>query len=516
MSTLSNKFVAICLVTAISMVMYGCGGGGGGSSPMDNGDNGNGGNGGMTMMCPAGQTGTYPDCMTTEPPYDPAEGERVAKAIGPMATLADNDGTNGTEDLPVNLGDTDAATMDVLSGNTVPESTRDQMNKFAAAEDSPAPITNWMHAKYVRTKEGNPNANPPTDTVMDTFVKYNNKAPNTAQAYVAYFNSNENGSGEAVTAITDATGVLDIDESDVDGNHMLFMGDFGLSAPHQDIPAPTDDSTTANVDEAMVRVMGSFRGVPGTFACDTGCTRSSDEDGNLDGLGGSWTFTPSGTNMNGSATADEVTALMVQGVIPDPDFMMLGYWLQATTNAKGETSYAMRPFTRGNRDFGDVANVDGTATYAGPATGLYMRKVFSVSDDGSSTTVTPVASGQFTAMAMLTATFDQTTDNDIAPNMFNTITGSISDFRDMDGNEIDAMWTVMLTKGVITPADGTFAGEATGSGAFSGLFHGAALTDDATTTDVDESTFAPISASGTFDGHFENGHVRGAFAADRQ
>ncbi len=54
MSTLSNKLVAACMVTAISMVMYGCGGGGGSSSDDE-----------MTMMPPP---------TTPEPPTC-AEGE---------------------------------------------------------------------------------------------------------------------------------------------------------------------------------------------------------------------------------------------------------------------------------------------------------------------------------------------------------------------------------------------------------------------------------------------------------
>ena len=83
---------------------------------------------------------------------------------------------------------------------------------------------------------------------------------------------------------------------------------------------------------------------------------------------------------------------MVAGVIPDPDFMNLGYWLQATTDGDEETSYSALAFAQGNRDYGDVTAVEGKAEYAGPATGLYMRKV--VSPDGDPT---PVASGQFTA-----------------------------------------------------------------------------------------------------------------------
>ena len=306
---------------------------------------------------------------------------------------------------------------------------------------------------YERTKEGNPNANPPADTVTDTIVKYNNKAPNTAQAYTAYFNDlTANMAGDAVTSIVAATGVIELDEQDIAENHGLFMGDFGITGPHQTIPAPMDDTETI-VDEETVNVAGSFRGISGTFTCESECTRSSDKDSNLSGLGGAWVFTPSGTDTDGTATMPEVEALRVQGVIPDPDFMLLGYWLQATTDADGETEYAMRPFAYGNRDFGTVESVEGSARYEGPATGLYMRKVFTVADDGSGTTATPVASGQFTADAVLTATFGQIMSGDnmdsIAPGLFNTITGHISNFMDSDGMEIDSRWTVMLTKGMI-------------------------------------------------------------------
>ena len=445
-----------------------------------------------------------------------ATAEAIAMAIGPTPNIANATPGDGVEDNNLVI---DVAA--VLGGATVPGSARGDAEEMFAAADRPAPITDWTDAKYERTIEGNANGNPPTDTVMDTFVKYNNKQPSTPQAYLAYFQGGGvNNAGEAVTGVATATGVLTIDADDIDGNHMLFMGDFGISGPHQNLPAPLDDTDTMDVNEEMVSVTGMFRDVPGTFTCPSGCTVSSDEDSNLDGLGGSWIFTPSGSAMGGGVTAGELAALRVAGVIPDPDFMAFGYWLQSTTNEDGETEYAFQPFAAGNRDFGsDVANVEGSATYEGPATGIYMRKIFTVSEDGASTTTVPVASGQFSADAVLNATFGQITVGDdidtIAPAMFDSITGSISKFKDGYGMDIDSRWTVELTKGSITGTDGTFSGMATGMGEFDGTFHGAERTNDDTTA-VDESKLAPISASGTFDGHFENGHVRGAFAADRR
>ena len=73
MSTLSHKLVAACMVTAISMVMYGCGGGG--SSSSDDMMTGNG------EMCAAGQTGTYPDCMDPPAPTPMYDGPKTATAI---------------------------------------------------------------------------------------------------------------------------------------------------------------------------------------------------------------------------------------------------------------------------------------------------------------------------------------------------------------------------------------------------------------------------------------------------
>ncbi|MYB89899.1 MAG: hypothetical protein F4X93_08110, partial [Proteobacteria bacterium] len=92
--------MAACMVTAISMVMYGCGGGGGSSAPAamddDNGDD-------TVMMCPEGQVGEYPDCMDPGP-----TAEEIAAATAAAATkrtaieteaavaAADDEGLGGT------------------------------------------------------------------------------------------------------------------------------------------------------------------------------------------------------------------------------------------------------------------------------------------------------------------------------------------------------------------------------------------------------------------------------------
>ena len=86
MSTLSHKLVAACMVTAISMVMYGCGGGGGSSDttmmpePMPD-----------PMCSDTGQVGTYPDCMDPAPPAPPGptyDGPKTAMALDAYGKLA--------------------------------------------------------------------------------------------------------------------------------------------------------------------------------------------------------------------------------------------------------------------------------------------------------------------------------------------------------------------------------------------------------------------------------------------
>ena len=86
--------------------------------------------------------------------------------------------------------------------------------------------------------------------------------------------------------------------------------------------------------------------------------------------------------------------------------MIFGYWLQATTDEDGKVTRAFSAFTDGNELYGEIATtggdvVEGTATYTGPATGMYMKK--SLTPEGQPTR--PFSSGQFTADAMLNANF---------------------------------------------------------------------------------------------------------------
>ncbi len=288
---------------------------------------------------------------------------------------------------------------------------------------------------------------------------------------------------------------------------MTFGGYF------RDIPQfpPRGDTTTyaatdTNGDGTFeYGFAGSFHGVTGMYKCTGGsatdCGAATDSAGALT-LTGTWSF----------VAADAMNATFA-GVMRDVDFLDFGYWLETTTAADGTMSDAVLAFAQGERDYGGVSSVVGRASYAGPATGLYVRKRVAP----NTAEPTRLWSGQFTADAMLTATFGRG-DLAIATNEQFLITGSVSDFTNADGETIGDAWTVELG-GVATADDedsgiagvqninasaGTFSGTTTGGGTWSGMFHNAIGTDNA----------LPGAVSGTFDGHFSNGHVLGAFGAN--
>ena len=346
MFTLSNKLVAVSLVTAFSMVMYGCGGGGGSSSAPGGGDD--------PKTCAAGQTGIYPDCV--DPPAGPtaaeqaAEAERIAVAIGPGATPADADGDpdNNTVMPIVSL----VAGVPTFHGD---DDGTDMMADFADSGEAPSMVGDpWVGAEYTRTR----------GMVMDTVVKYNNKEAPTDQAYADYYSTSLANTRDGVDS-ADVDGVLTLSE-DQAGHHALFSITFGLTAEDQ---TKTIMNDTATMDVEENELPGMFNGVPGTFTCDGTCMASSDGMGNLDTLTGSWTFVPDDVDA-------EADPHMVTGVIPDADFMVFGYWLQAMEDANGEVVYKAAAIAEGNSDHGTVGQVDGSATYEGPATGLYMTKMF--------------------------------------------------------------------------------------------------------------------------------------------
>ena len=495
------------LLISLAFALSACGGGGGGgSSSEDMPTTGNGG-GDMTMDCPEGQSKNSAGACVADGPTPPTaeeladEAELVAKAIG-------NDSVNDFKKAGQFIGDgisgagLQGADIDIDAKDvhqftnppTAPGVTPVVRNQFTASDDSPATIMKWSGTRHTRSREEN--------TVMDTVISYTDIKPKSDEDYADYYADGEtpNGvtTGNPGTGSTQRTVTL--------GESIAMLADQIVAEKFPDQPLQTftfeDDSTTPTADES--RVPGTLHGIPGIFDCAGSCTVVTDKDGKLSMTGGTddWTFIP--------AEPAQGSKHIVRGVTPDTDYMNFGYWLEDTTNTDGTTSYQVSAFARGSMPVTTIPDVRGSASYDGPATGLYMQK--RVNDDGS---VSPLKSGQFTASASLTAYFGDTTADDeggvgqIAPNLVNSINGSISGFKDSEGNDLPSTWTVTLMKAQLTGDtfdNGVFTGDTTGEGTWRGQFFGP-------TTDAEDAPIQPGSVGGAFDGHFTNGHVAGAFGA---
>ena len=255
-----------------------------------------------------------------------------------------------------------------------------------------------------------------------------------------------------------------------------------------------DDETTTDVDESERMFAGMFNGIPGMYTCaatgnDT-CEASADNDGNLMSLTGTWTFTP-----------DEYAAdkYVVMGVVPDTDYLHFGYWLQGTEGDDG-TAYKFQSFAGGADTFNtnNMSAVEGTATYAGPAGGMYVR-----GEVGSST------AGRFTADTKLAASFGGMA---VPANDHYSISGTVENF--MDGNMSLDGWTVKLNEFTFEDDASVTKGTTEGSarrapGAWSIQFFGSS---DA----VGGVTPQPSGITGEFDANFTNGSVSSAFGAVKQ
>ncbi|MDE0406058.1 MAG: hypothetical protein OXI53_12200 [Nitrospira sp.] len=536
-----KRFFLYAIVIA-ALALAGCGGNGGGDMAMNGDGNGDGnGNGnGTPMQCPEGQTGTYPNCMTSPspPPACTLGGgglECSAKVVA--APIADGNGDDSFDGLPAETAPTAANVTEALDsgrpnqpvtgGVFVAEGTRpltvSQANKlthtdgreFAMSASMPADLgTPWSGSIQTRSmpREGTMSGHDDRVTV------YTDRRASTNQDYDEYFTSttisaNTNGAGDAVSAVADGTGALTLES--VAGHHALFMAAAFPSGINQTFNYVDDEPSTENVDETKQpgnspRMFdGIFRGVPGKFACTGGCTAVTNGKGELTTLAGTWTFTPTGR--------------------PGDIF---GYWVRATTDRDGMTTHGISTFTGGtlfpvSATDGSTAISDlvGSATYTGKATGLYVLKTYS----SEANDFTVDSSGQFVADATLTANFGGTEFGD--DSNFE-VDGMINGFKNMDGDSIDDNWEVTLNDAMFGEGDAnTFVGttvtdrSGVNPGVWRGGFYGVprnrdgvVVTADNPSTPVDDR--APTGIAGEFNAHFNTGgqnpgHVIGALGARR-
>ena len=192
----------------------------------------------------------------------------------------------------------------------------------------------------------------------------------------------------------------------------------------------------------------------------------------------------------------------------------------------------------------------GAATYSGNAAGIYVLKTGTVGDED-------IYNGEFTATAKLTAQFGELKTGTIAAIDQYRIHGIISGFRPTQGSHDLSGWSLSLNKADLGNPTGdpasrrantqlpnyngfaglqSFTGTTSGDGA-NGQWHGKFYGGDGegldTGADIPAGYTAidtpgqdlsanqarfddhPLAVVGEFNGHFTNGHVAGAFGAEK-
>lgn len=496
--------IALTASAALAVGLYGCGGGGG-DGPVNGGGNGapmpedvdlsNVTPGFMTqpgnIRLAAGQSLDHGDIAFTCAAggaaceivvMEDANGGITATSSGGMVTA-----TNATEpnslrdqklDDAINVGHSSSAPFLDVTGEPMQG---DMFSPGANADYTNIP--GWAHMAYERQ---NPMMGM-TNASTDTLVVYRNTDPESPIAFADVYALD-------VDAVADPNNENDSLGSIASLDPMLVGGNM--------LPLSVADGGT---------FAGTFDGASGEYTCAdaAGCSLAFDGSGNVIAVTGSMYFTPDAG----------VTVL-----VPDSDFMYFGYWMNESTDGNGDPVFEIAGLYDGVRLslYTDVQQLLGRATYAGSATGLYVRRW-----TDSANNVLRRRAGQFTADAMLTANFD--VDGFVTTNDF-SISGTLSNF--MDGNrKIDPNWHLALgsaTFGADSYGNTEFSGStqdvdengspiagAAGMGDWNGHLFGPVTVDDRSTGDMDE-TVRPSGVAGTFDGHFNNGDVVGAFGAERQ
>ena len=245
----------------------------------------------------------------------------------------------------------------------------------------------------------------------------------------------------------------------------------------------------AATDDHKAEFPGTFRGASGLYACTSPPCSVVAPGANAGNPGytftGTWTFTPSTGQ---------------KGIAADTSHMNFGWWIKTPSkvDSGGDYIYDVEVFSRGvpaatrTDDLGALTN---TATYRGPAAGVYVNK-------------TAAMHGTFTASAELLANFDVAGSTTAGV----SLNGQITDFSDDAGRDAGMDdWSVKLgaqtAAGALdaTGISGTTSG--TGKGTWTAHFHGGTATGAVT---------APTGVHGTFNAHSTTANIVGAFGADKQ
>lgn len=286
---------------------------------------------------------------------------------------------------------------------------------------------------------------------------------------------------------------------------------------------PTGSTTYSSTDGTKHKV--TINGIAGTLECATNCTA-------ITTLGTAATGDQDKNTVNVNLTAGwsfESTNYIESEATQDSDYMYFGYWLSVPDTG----DYAFNTFYGGSLpvtdtgmdDLQDEAGAAWTlkkskATYTGKAAGMYVTKTLAVGADGLLSS-TPTKQGQFTADASLTAYFGQSPE--VASTMQNTLTGTITNFKDGDTvlgfhlNLTDGLGATDTTgnilesnavSGSITGTHGKVPVSDDGASSWEAKFYGPSATS--------ETKRLPTGVAGDFEAHFSDASVVGGFGAAKK
>ena len=268
----------------------------------------------------------------------------------------------------------------------------------------------------------------------------------------------------------------------VPGGHYTIANASGADGSANELDR--DEATSAEFGSGLTAkthnvgsVSGSWMGVAGTFYCVNACTSHSGHP-----QGPNWRFVPTSTD-------SRVTGRDARW----------GWW--AVTDNDDETTHFLAFADQGGLETtaAPLTAVDGSATYAGKATGKYA-----VSGEA----------GDFTATASLTAKFDADGTD--------TLSGKVDGFKDADGKDKTG-WSVELKENNLDGNNATLAAYSDGDDnqerttvwTIDGV-KGTAL-EEAWAADLYGGTAAkvPTHALGAWEAQHQGAHMIGAFGAPK-
>ena len=479
-----SKFYAVALATVFAMTLAGCGGGGTAADDDDPAVTPT-----PQEMCEdeGGRWNADLTCTTAEE----LEAERMAAVAAVTAeagTMGDAIAAEVAQTTDAGLGGTGATTYSIAFNRDREGTTITIADTAMASDDDPKFMQDMALGDGTALVRDNGEG---VEEVV--IVRTDIEAP-TATAFAEVADQALNVDTDAVATTFEAL-TVDSVTAFAELQSAGFTAASGANVTILNLAH--DDTGTTDVDEAF-EIAGAYNGAMGTYRCNQtsgNCTVTVDADSKVTAVSVGWIFTP-----DEGVTSD----------VPDADYLHYGVWLQRTTTDGATTIDEVETFsgsTIAPSTGTEVNDVEGSASYEGGAVGVYVKDAYK--SDG---TLDSATSGAFTADASLMVYFG---GNDVAVNLKNTVTGSISNFE-LSGGE-DNAWSVALSGTRILDAN-EITGSANGggaAGAFSGTFRGltgitADATDSATNRDM------PDDITGEFNANFSNGAVAGGFGASKQ